>query len=169
MDLPVLSGERVRLRPLTDSDVEALTAAAEHPSIKRWWGYTNDPDSLREGFRNEGTGMAIEVGGELAGWLAFNEENEPDFRHAALDITMLPRFQGRGLGPDALRTVLGWLVEQRGHHRFTIDPSLANDRAIRAYKAVGFKPIGVMRQYDRNPDGDWEDGLLMDLLAEELR
>ena len=157
------------LRPLSGADVEILTEAAAHPSIRRWWGYMNDPDSLRAGFWNDGTGMAVDAGGELAGWIAFNEENEPDYRHAALDVTMLPAFQGRGLGPDALRTLIRWLIDERGHHRFTIDPSLANDRAIKAYKAVGFKEVGVMRRYDRNPDGEWEDGLLMDLLSEELR
>jgi aminoglycoside 6'-N-acetyltransferase len=145
-----------------------LTSAAAHPTIRRWWGYTNDPNSLRDGFWNDGTGMAIEVDGELAGWIAFNEENEPDYRHVALDVTMLPDFQGRGLGPDALRTIIRWLTDERGHHRFTIDPALANKRAIRAYEAVGFRPVGVMRRYDRNPDGVWEDALLLDLLAEEL-
>jgi aminoglycoside 6'-N-acetyltransferase len=25
-----------------------------------------------------------------------------------------------------------------------------------------------MRQYERSPEGDWRDGLLMDLLADEL-
>jgi aminoglycoside 6'-N-acetyltransferase len=168
MDLPTLRGQRVTLRPLTDSDVEALVAAAADPSIRRWWGFTNDPDSLREGFWNDGTGLAIDADGELAGWVAFNEENEPDYRHAALDVAMLPSSQGRGLGSEALRTVIRWLVDERGHHRFTIDPSLANERAIKAYEAVGFKPVGVMRRYDRNPDGEWEDALLMDLLAEEL-
>jgi RimJ/RimL family protein N-acetyltransferase len=64
MDLPTLRGERVTLRPLTDSDVEAFTAAAADPSIRRWWGFTNDPDSLREGFWNDGTGLAIEADGE---------------------------------------------------------------------------------------------------------
>ena len=156
------------LRPLTDDDVDKLTAAAAHPSIRRWWGYTNDPASLRDGFWNDGTGMAVESGGGLAGWIAFNEENEPDYRHAALDVTMLPDHQGRGLGPEALRTLIRWLVDERGHHRFTIDPALANERAIRAYRNVGFRDVGVMRRYDRNPDGEWEDALLLDLLAEEL-
>jgi aminoglycoside 6'-N-acetyltransferase len=168
MSLPVLRGDRLTIRPLTDADVEELVEAAADPSIRRWWGYTNDPDSLREGFWNDGTGMAIEADGRLAGWIAFNEENEPDYRHAALDVTLLPAFQGRGLGREALRAIIRWLVDQRGHHRFTIDPSLANERAIRAYQAVGFKPVGVMRSYDRNPDGEWEDALLLDLLAEEL-
>lgn len=33
---------------------------------------------------------------------------------------------------------------------------------------VGFRPVGVMRRYERGADGDWHDGLLMDLLADEL-
>jgi aminoglycoside 6'-N-acetyltransferase len=39
--------------------------------------------------------------------------------------------------------------------------------AIRCYSAVGFRPVGVMRQYERAPDGRWRDGLLMELLADE--
>jgi len=41
-------------------------------------------------------------------------------------------------------------------------------RAIRTYTSLGFKPVGVMRRYEQGPDGTWHDGLLMDLLAEEL-
>ena len=56
----------------------------------------------------------------------------------------------------------------RGHHRFTIDPAAGNERAIRCYAAVGFKPVGLMREYERVDSGPWHDGLLMDLLAHEL-
>ena len=56
----------------------------------------------------------------------------------------------------------------RGHHRLTIDPAAHNARAIKAYSRVGFKPVGVMRQYERGLDGAWHDGLLMDLLAEDF-
>jgi aminoglycoside 6'-N-acetyltransferase len=34
---------------------------------------------------------------------------------------------------------------------------------------VGFQPVGVMRRYELGPDGVWHDGLLMDLLPEDLR
>jgi aminoglycoside 6'-N-acetyltransferase len=37
-----------------------------------------------------------------------------------------------------------------------------------AYQRVGFRPVGVMRRYERGPDGCWHDGLLMDLLPEDL-
>jgi aminoglycoside 6'-N-acetyltransferase len=34
---------------------------------------------------------------------------------------------------------------------------------------VGYRPVGVLRRYERDVDGTgWHDGLLMDLLAEEL-
>jgi aminoglycoside 6'-N-acetyltransferase len=55
-----------------------------------------------------------------------------------------------------------------GHHRFTIDPSTDNARAIRAYEKVGFQPIGVARRYEQLRAGEWSDGLLMDLLVSDL-
>ena len=57
----------------------------------------------------------------------------------------------------------------RGHHRLTIDPAADNAKAIRSYERVGFRPVGIMRRYERGLDGTWHDGLLMDLLAGELR
>lgn len=54
------------------------------------------------------------------------------------------------------------------HHRLTIDPAAANT-AIRSYRKVGFQPVGIMRAYGRDHrTGGWADGLLVDLLADEL-
>ena len=168
MTLPVLHGERVTLQPLTDTDVEALLPAVYEPGIAEWWGDTSNADYQREGFRNGGNAFAIHLEEQIAGWLAFHEEAEPDYRQVALDIMLLPTFQDQGLGPDALRTAIRWFVDARGHHRFTIDPSAGNHRAIAAYSRVGFKPVGILRQAERAPDGHWRDSLLMDLLAAEL-
>jgi aminoglycoside 6'-N-acetyltransferase len=168
MELPVLQGERVRLRKLTADDIEVLLPAVYEPGIAEWWGDTSDPEHQREGFRNDDCAFAICVGDELAGWLGFHEELEPDYRHVALDIMLLPDHQSQGLGPEALRTAIRWLIDDRDHHRFTIDPSAANERAIASYESIGFKPVGILRQHERAPDGHWHDGLLMDLLADEL-
>ena len=167
--LPVLHGERLTLRPLAEEHLDRLVVLLSHPSVRRWWGTVEGPDALRADLRHDGSAFAIEVDGATAGWLGVLEENEPDYRHAALDVALGPDHQDRGLGPEALRTAIRWLIEQRGHHRFTIDPAVANERAVRAYAAVGFRPVGVLRRYERGPDGTWEDGLLMDLLADELR
>ena len=137
--------------------------------MREWWGPITGPDQLREDLLNDGTAFAIEVDGAVAGWLAVNEESEPGYRNAALDIMLAPPYQDRGLGSEALRAAIRWLIDDRGNHRVTIDPALHNERAIRAYDAVGFRRVGVMRRYERGVDGEWHDNLLMELLAEELR
>lgn len=166
--LPTLSGARVTLRPVSEADVEALVAIVEGDGVREWWGIDDSRDVTREDLRNGGAAFAIDVGGALAGWLGVCEELTPGYRSAGLDIMLAPAHQGHGIGPEALRLVARWLVDERGHHRLTIDPACANARAIRAYEAVGFRPVGVMRRYERAPDGTWRDALLMDLLAEEL-
>jgi len=166
--LPVLRGERVTLRPVRGDDHAALLALLTEPEVARWWQVW-DAERVREMMTDrEEPALAIEAGGELVGLLLLGEEQAPMYRHASLDIAIATEHQGKGLGPEALRLAIAHLIEERKHHRFTIDPSAANERAIRAYARLGFKPVGVMRRYERHADGEWHDGLLMDLLADEL-
>jgi aminoglycoside 6'-N-acetyltransferase len=167
MSVPTLQADRIVLRPIADADLEPLAEIIREPGVARWWDESDEPELLRENLLMDGAAWAIEVDGELAGWLGFTEETEAQYRHVGLDISLSPRFQGQGLGPDALRTAIRWFASERGHHRFTIDPNASNEPAIRAYSAVGFKPIGIMRRAELI-DGEWTDGLLMDLLIEEL-
>ena len=61
------------------------------------------------------------------------------------------------------------LFQDRGHHRIVIDPNAANTRAIHAYETVGFRRVGVMREYEWSAhEQRWTDGLLMDLLRGQL-
>jgi len=173
MELPTLRTARTTLRPLGEDDLDELMEIVSTPGVRDWWGDVSDREKLREDLKcddeDDSGALTIEIGGAIAGWLGVWEENEPGFRHGGLDIMLAPPFQGRGIGPEALRAAVVWLIDERGHHRVTIDPAHANGRAIRAYEAVGFRPVGVMRQYERDPAGDgWRDGLLMDLLAEEF-
>jgi aminoglycoside 6'-N-acetyltransferase len=172
-ELPSLAAERVLLRGQREDDLERLEAIVSSPGGAEWWGLACDREKLRSDLRcddeDDSAAFTIEVDGEVAGWLGVWEENEPGHRYAGLDIMLAPEVRGDGIGPEALRTAIRWLIEGRGHHRLTIDPARANERAIRAYEAVGFRPVGVMRRYERDPAGGWRDGLLMDLLAEEFQ
>ena len=139
---PVLRGERVVLRPVAEADLATLAAILREPEVAAWWG-----DYTEERARAELTtdpGWAIEVDGAVAGWLTVTEETEPDYRHVGFDIFLATAVRGRGLGREALGLAVRHFAA-RGHHRFTIDPALANERAIRSYAAVGFRPVGVMR------------------------
>jgi len=168
-ELPVLQGERVVLRPVRADDLAPLTAMLAEPGVARWFG-SWDADRVQRdllGPQEDETVLAIEVEGEVAGMLVVGEETMADYRHASLDIALAGTHQGRGIGPEAMRLAIEHMFEVHGHHRFTIDPSAGNEHAISAYTAVGFRPVGVMRRYERALDGTWRDGLLMDLLAEE--
>lgn len=167
--LPTLQAGHLTLRPLGDGELDELAAILTRPGVREWWGPPGDPEYTRDGLVNDGAAFSIEVDGALAGWLGYNEEEDPDHRHAGLDIFLAPEYQDRRLGSAALRLAAGWLFEQCGHHRLTIDPAAENARAIRAYAAVGFRPVGTMRRYERGVDGRWHDNLLMDMLRDELR
>ena len=167
---PVLHGERVRLRPAGPDDRDGLRDILAQPSVARWWG-PGSPEEHADAWLEEDpecTVLAIEVDGAVAGSIQFREEPDEDYRHASIDVFLSAAHQGRGLGPDAIRTVARHLFAARGHHRITIDPSAANAAAIRAYRSVGFREVGVMRRYERGPDGTFHDGLLLDLLEGEL-
>jgi aminoglycoside 6'-N-acetyltransferase len=171
--VPVLRHDTLVLRPVAgDDDVAALRTILLDPSVARWWGMPRPGvdvalDWLRPD--DDSTHWIIEVDGVVAGSIQASEESDPDYRHAGIDLFLGPEHQGRGLGRLAIRLVAGWLIDVRGHHRLTIDPSAANARAIAVYGALGFRPVGIMRSYERGPDGTFHDGLLMDLLAEDLR
>jgi aminoglycoside 6'-N-acetyltransferase len=164
-----LHGETVVLRPATAGDAERLTEILTHPGVAEWWGAW-DLDRVRRDLldADDAVTFAVEAGGKVIGLIQYAEEDEPEYRHAGIDVSLHPAWHGRGLGADAVRTLASYLFEQRGHHRITIDPAAHNQRAIRCYQRVGFRPVGVMRRYERGADGSWHDGLLMDLLAEEL-
>ena len=116
----------------------------------------------------EATRLVIEVDGAVAGMVQYGEELEPKYRHASIDIFVDPAFHGRGIGTEAVRRVVRLLIEERGHHRITIDPAVDNAAAIRAYEKVGFKRVGILRASERDVGGEgFHDGLLMDLLAGE--
>ncbi len=157
------------LRALRDEDRPTLRSILAQESVSRWWGTKSLDGYVDDLFDPKVIGWAIEVDGVVAGSIQATEEDEPDYRHAGIDLFIETAQQGVGLGPEAIRLVARYLFDVRGHHRLTIDPAAGNLRAIRAYERVGFRPVGVMRRYERGPDGTWHDGLLMDMLVGELR
>jgi RimJ/RimL family protein N-acetyltransferase len=103
-DLPTfLLGQEVVLRPLRVNDVEHVAEIQAQAAVARWWGPPGEVQLYRlaEG-REDERAFAIEREGELVGLIQFREEKEPDFRHAAIDLFLDERHQGRGLGSDAV-------------------------------------------------------------------
>lgn len=165
----VLHGTATTLRRVRDEDADTLAAILADPEVARWWG-RYDADRVRRDLieADDTVVYAIEHDGEVVGSIQYVEERAPEYRHASLDVFLHSQWHGKGLGTDAVRTLTRHLIHDRGHHRLTIDPSVDNEKAIRTYKRVGFREVGVMRAYERNPEGHWQDCMLMDLLEHDL-
>lgn len=161
--LPTLFREALTLRPSHPRDAEPLLEMLAEPAVAEWWG-DNDRDSILEEIEGAFT---ILVQGEIAGLLECHEESDETYPSVAFDIFLGTRFHGAHHARRALRLAIDHFAAH-GHHRFTIDPTVTNEPAIRSYTAVGFKPVGIQRAAEKSPRGDWRDGLLMDLLAWEL-
>ncbi|MFF0742264.1 aminoglycoside 6'-N-acetyltransferase [Streptomyces sp. NPDC004111] len=154
-----LRGDTVVLRSVVAGDEEVLARIVREPEVAAWWSPPEDFSEM----------LAVVFENEVIGAVQFEEETDPEFLSAGIDIFLTARQHGKGLGTDTVRTLARWLVRERGHHRLTIDPAAANTAAIRSYSKIGFKPVGIMRAYGRDHrTGLWQDALLMDLLAEEL-
>jgi aminoglycoside 6'-N-acetyltransferase len=166
----VLRGPRVLLRPGTGADAPVLFGIRCEPDVRQWWRPPPPVEQLTRELLGEDDDVqfVIVVDGEVVGLVQYGEEIEPDYRHASIDIFLSARVHGCGLGSEAVAVLAAYLIDALGHHRITIDPSAANAAAIRAYTKAGFRPVGLMRRYERDADGEWRDSLLMDLLADEL-
>jgi aminoglycoside 6'-N-acetyltransferase len=158
----MLSGPRVELVPVEPGHHARLDELRRLPQVTRWWQkpeedwLADDPDVER---------YAVLLGGEVIGYVQWWQDTDPKYRHAGVDL-FVPA--GQGLGTEALQVICAHLIDEHGFHRLVIDPEFANERAIASFEKVGFKPVGVARRYFRHDDGQWVDGLLMDLLADEL-
>jgi len=137
-----LQGARVTLRPPAGADVPELARIRTTEQVHRWWRGGDDmTKAVTEDLEQPDVEtFVIEHETKIVGAIQWQAETEPDYLHASIDIYIDPAVHG----------------------------AADNAAAIRCYSKVGFKPVGVMRRYERGDDGAWHDGLLMDLLADEL-
>jgi aminoglycoside 6'-N-acetyltransferase len=164
VEIPTLHGDGLVLQPVRPEHAERLLELRTTPEVARWWD--PPPDGWPLEAEPDLHALTVLVDGEVAGYIQFWEEPDPDSRHADVDIFLGPDAQGRGLGTEAMRTVIAYLTGERGHHRITLGTSPDNARAIRTYEKIGFRRVGLMRKAARSHrTGEWEDELLMEYVV----
>lgn len=174
-----LTGQLVGLRILREADLDSLVA---------WWSdpqtmarQTHGPFVARPAadvaamFRgwsaNDGADAGLAVvelaTGELIGHVALFGATVKD-RCATLGIMIGAPHQGRGLGTDAVRTIVEYGFTELGLHRIHLSVNSDNPAAIAAYRKAGFVEEGRLREaFFRS--GRWHDDVKMGMLAREYR
>ncbi|KAF2027326.1 acetyltransferase [Setomelanomma holmii] len=89
-------------------------------------------------------------------------------RWTEVGIDVIPEYQGRGYGKEAILWGLDYAFRRAGLHRVRIRAFEWNEGAIRLYKKIGFKMEGRERQAYWF-EGRWWDGIEMGMLEGEWR
>jgi RimJ/RimL family protein N-acetyltransferase len=169
---PTLTGGLVILRPVDESDYDALAAAMADPDVSRLTGSHGEigEEKARQWYRTrkdqtDRLDLAIvdKATGETVGEAVLNDW-DPDNRCCNFRILIGPAGQGRGLGTEATRLIVGYGIEEVGLHRISLGVYAFNPRAQRAYEKAGFVAEGRLRDA-LLWEGEWVDEIVMSVLA----
>ncbi|ORX39355.1 acyl-CoA N-acyltransferase [Kockovaella imperatae] len=89
-------------------------------------------------------------------------------RQATIGVDILPEFQRKGYGGEAIRWTLHWAFETGGLNRVGIEAFEWNTGARKLYENLGFKLEGIGRQMFFS-HGRFQDDYQFGMLAEEWR
>jgi phosphinothricin acetyltransferase len=159
-----------KIRPSTDSDVQAITAIYAHHVLYGTGTFETTPPqapemaSRREDVLSKGLPhIVIEDSSGICGFAYCNWfKPRPAYRFSAEDsIYLAPEAAGKGLG-RLLLTELKAQAERAGIRKLiAVIGDSANHGSIGVHRACGFQPVGVLSnsgwKFDR-----WLDVVLMD-------
>ena len=157
----------VTLRAPRSSDIDARLALGYSAEITRMFGGSagTRSDMTREQastwchrLADHPCGWIIEVDGRLAGEARLDNINRQDQRARMAIGLFSDRSLGRGIGRAAVRLVLDQAFGEMGLHRVDLRVLSFNERAIRCYRACGFRHEGTEREsafIDGGRHDDW--------------
>jgi len=144
-----IHGALTTLRAATEDDVDLLVEWHSDPEVAKFWdGETFTPAEVKARLeRADVWSLIVEEEGTPVGYVqAWSEDG---WASGGVDMFLVPRARGRGLGPDAARALARHLLDECAWSRVTVDPYVWNTAAIRAWQRAGFEAEG-----ERPPDGE---------------
>jgi RimJ/RimL family protein N-acetyltransferase len=174
----MLQGERVLLRALTRDDLVRLSEFNNDLDVELAGGGDPPmPQSLErlqadfdresaKGGRNDAT-FAIDIDGKFIGACGVFNVN-PTARTCELGIAIGDKAHwGQGYGREAVSLLVQYAFRYRNFRRVWLWVHAANERAIRAYRAAGFREEGRLREHAWS-NGRYDDVVYMGVLREEV-
>ena len=173
-----LTTERLLLRPLVQSDFEAVHTYASDPEVCHYMNFgPNTEEETRVFLRASAQGWAEEPpdnyefavtlrgNGDLIGTCGLHLG---PFRRAEIGYIYRREAWGQGYGTEAARAVVDFGFRQLGLHRVQARHDAPNVASGRIMQRLGMTCEGRFREAVYR-DGEWHDVLLYGILEEEWR
>ena len=174
---PTLHTGRLRLRPVTDADADALFALHSSAYVLRYWDAPPWSERARaERFvlacrqiADEGTGarLAIDRVSDAAfiGWCGLTRWNR-DYRSASLGYCLDDANWGHGYATEAARALLEWGFDTLDLNRVQAETDTRNVASARVLDKLGFVREGTLRE-DCVVNGEVSDSWVFGLIRRD--
>lgn len=175
MKVPVIKGKNVVLRPLSLLDAPRFVAWLSDSEVTKFLDRKEDPPTLREERqwiletkrKKDGANFSIDtLSGKHIGTAGLNPIN---FQHKRALFGIFigdKKYWGQGCGTEAGRLIARLGFKKLKLHRISLHVIVYNIRAIKAYKKIGFKIEGRLRDHIYR-DGHYHDSIWMGMLEKE--
>jgi RimJ/RimL family protein N-acetyltransferase len=183
-DPPRIVGDRVVLRPHEPRDVARMVEGAADPVLKRWLGQFPQPYRAEHAEEFMTTSLERQAGGEGLDWTVADPGTDQFvggiglFRvehgyEAEVGYWLHPSGRGRGVATEALQLALRHAfappdVGGMGLARVRAIAAVGNEASRRVLERAGMSHQGRARRVCTLAGGVKGDGLVYDVLAEEL-
>ena len=176
---PTLHTARLRLRPFTSADADALFALHSNAHVLRYWDsppWTEHERAERflatcRQLAEEGSGARLAIDratdGAFVGWCGLSRWN-PDYRSASLGYCLDEPAWGHGYATEAAGAVLQWAFGTLDLNRVQAEADTRNTASARVLEKLGFVREGTLRE-DCVVSGDVSDSWVYGLLRREWR
>ena len=171
-----LVGNKVRIRNISRADIPLLVKWKNDPIIADFvrGGPINTTFEIENRRYEKGLGehdavrLIIEtLKNEAVGFISLGDIDKDNMKAEVGMLIGEKKLWHRGLGTDALVTLLRHLFIELGFHRVGLEVFEYNNRAKSVYEKIGFRVEGLQRQgLFRN--GRYYDIILMGILQEEF-
>jgi [ribosomal protein S5]-alanine N-acetyltransferase len=174
---PTLHTARLRLRPFTSADADALFALHSNDNVLRYWDAPPWTDRARaERFiaacrqmAEDGSGARLALDrafdGAFIGWCGLARWN-PDHRSASMGYCLDDAAWGNGYATEAARALLQWAFDTLDLNRVQAETDTRNAASARVLEKLGFVREGWLRE-DCVVNGEVSDSWVYGLLRRE--
>jgi RimJ/RimL family protein N-acetyltransferase len=176
---PTLRTARLRLRPFSSADADALFALHSNAYVLRYWDSPPWTERARadiflascERVAEEGSGARLAIDrvsdDAFIGWCGLTQWN-PVFRSASITYCLDDAAWGQGYATEAGRALLQWAFDTLDVNRIHGEADTRNRASARVLEKLGFAREGTLRE-DCVVNGDVSDTWVYGLLRREWR
>ncbi|MER7446388.1 GNAT family protein [Microbacterium sp. NPDC097977] len=177
--------ERLQIRPMTASDIDAMWEWRQLPAVNRWLGLAPDTiEAFRERYLDPDrlasmhlvelvaeNGEATPIGDIMIrigdGWGQLEVADRVKGVEAELGWVLDPGYTGRGYATEAIRAVIDVCFGPLGLRRVHAGCFADNEPSWRLMERLGMRREEFSRKTALHRSGEWLDGMNYGILAEE--